>query len=116
MTGGQAISLPHINMDLKAYYQKIRELERNFGEVFPVIVSMETPDGGKAGVTTEVPVHIAAKMIVESRARIASEAEVKEFHERQNDAKRIADQLDSSRRMQVTVLSENDLPAAKRKR
>ena len=116
MTRGQARSLPHIkNMDLKAYYQKIRELEKSFGEAFPVIVSMETSDGGKAGVTTEVPVHIAAKMIVENRARIASEEEGKEFHERQNNAKRMADQMDSSRRMQVTVISENDLRASKRK-
>ena len=37
-------------MDLKLYYQKIRELERGFKAAFPVVVSRETPDGGVAGV------------------------------------------------------------------
>ena len=33
-------------MDLKVYYQKIRELEQGFQTAYPVIVSLETPDGG----------------------------------------------------------------------
>ena len=102
-------------MDLKGYYQKIRELERGFGATCPVIVSLETADGGKGGVKTEVPVHVAAKMVVEARARVATEDEAKEFHEQKNNAKRVADQLDSSRRMQVTVVSESDLRTPKRK-
>jgi hypothetical protein len=102
-------------MDLKGYYQKIRELERSFEATFPVIVSVETSDGGKAGVRTEVPVPIAAKMIVEGSARIATADEAKDFHEQKNDAKRVVDQSDASRRMQVTVVSERDLRAPKRK-
>ena len=102
-------------MDLKGYYQKIRALERTFEAVFAVIVSMETADGGKAGVRTEVPAQIAARMIVEGIARIATEQEAKEFHEQKTDAKRVVDQSDASRRMQVTVVSESDLRTAKRK-
>ena len=48
-------------MDLRMYYQKIRELEQSFKGTFPVVVSQETQDGGTAGVKTEVPVHIAAR-------------------------------------------------------
>jgi hypothetical protein len=69
-------------MDLKAYYQKIRDLERTFKGTFPVVVSQETPDGGTAGVKTEVPLHIAARMIVDGKAVLASEKEAKEFLEK----------------------------------
>jgi hypothetical protein len=90
---------------LKAHYQKIRELEQSFEGAFPVIVSVETADGGKAGVKTEVPALVAAKMIADGRARLASEDEAREFHERNAQAKRVADQLDGSKRMQLTVPS-----------
>ena len=96
-------------MDLKAYYRRIRELERGFETDHATVVSLETPDGGKAGVKTEVPSHVAARMIVEGRARAATEQEIKEFHERKSEAKRAADQVDASKRMQVTVVSEKDL-------
>ena len=100
-------------MDLKAYYHKIRELERNFSAVFPVIVSLETPEGGIAGVLTEVTARVAARLIVEGRARAANEQETKEFQDQKAEAKRTADQLEASTRMQVTVVSESDLRALK---
>jgi hypothetical protein len=102
-------------MDLRVYYQKIRELERSLAATHPVVVSLETPDGGKAGVRTEVSAHVAARMVVEGRARLAAEDEAREFHEKKSDAKRRADQLDTSRRMQVSVVTESDLRAPKRK-
>jgi hypothetical protein len=96
-------------MDLKVYYQKIRELERSFKDAFPVVVSQETPEGGIAGVLTEVPVYIAARMIVEGLARLSSAPEAKEFLEQKAEAKLIADQLRASKHMQVTVVSNSDL-------
>ena len=98
-------------MDLKVYYQKIRELEQSFQSAYPVVVSLETPDGGAPGVKTEAPPRIAAKMIVEGRARLADAAEAKEFEDRKMEAKRVADHLQASARMQVTVVSESDLRA-----
>jgi hypothetical protein len=100
-------------MDLKAYYQKIRDLERTFKGTFPVVVSQETPDGGTAGVKTEVPLHIAARMIVDGHAVLASEKEAKEFLEQKVAAKKTADQLQASSRMQVTVMSDSDLQVLK---
>ena len=96
-------------MDLRAYYQKIRELERSFKDAYAVIVSRETPEGGVAGVKTEVPVYTAARMIVEGQARLSTEAETTEFLELKAAAKLNADGLDASRRMQVTVVAESDL-------
>ena len=100
-------------MDLKAYYHKIRELEQRFSTPFPIVVSYETPEGGIAGVLTEVAARIAARLIVEGRARAANEQETKEFQDHKTEAKRIADQLQASTRMQVTVMSESDLRALK---
>src|SRR5258708_40259418 len=100
-------------MDLKVYYKKIRDLEQDLKAAHAVVVSLETPDGGTAGVKTEVPARTAAKMIVEGRARPATSAEDREFQEQKLEAKRVADQLEASKRMQITVVSESDLPALK---
>ena len=42
-------------MDLRAYYQKMRKVESEIQDPYVVIVSRETPDGGRAGVKSEVP-------------------------------------------------------------
>ena len=60
-------------MDLKVYYRKIREVEEQIAAPDAVVVSGDTPDGGKAGVKIEVPLRLAAKLIVEGRARPASD-------------------------------------------
>jgi len=98
-------------MDLKVYYQKVRELEQSLQSTHPVVVSLETPDGGAAGVKTEVSARIAAQMIVEGRARAANSDELLEFQQQKLEAKRVADHLEASKRMQVTVVSESDLRA-----
>jgi len=94
-------------MDLKAHYQKIREVEQSFKEPYPVVVSQETPDGGIAGVKTEVPASLAAKMIVEGHARAANEQETAEFRAQNVEAKQIADSIEASQRMQITVLPQS---------
>ncbi len=59
-------------MDLRVYYQKIRSIEAEIREPFAVIVSRETPDGGRAGVKSEVPRAVAAKLVAEGKADLAS--------------------------------------------
>jgi hypothetical protein len=66
-------------MDLRGYYQKIREIEAKIAEAFAVIVSLESSDGGKAGTQTEVSRALAAKMIVEGLARLATPEEKRAF-------------------------------------
>ena len=57
-------------MDLRGYYQKIREVEAKIDDAFALIVSLESSDGGKAGTQTEVPRSLAARMIVNGVARL----------------------------------------------
>ena len=59
-------------MDLRAYYQQIRKIESEINEETVVIVSRETSDGGRAGVRTEVPRTVAARMIAQETADLAS--------------------------------------------
>jgi hypothetical protein len=96
-------------MDLQIYYRKIRETEESLQGSSVVLVSLETPDGGRAGVRTEAPRRIAAKMIVEGCARMATADESREFQEQKAEAKRQADQVAAASRMQFTVISPNEL-------
>jgi hypothetical protein len=66
-------------MDLRVYYQKLRKIETELIEPFVVLVSRETPDGGKPGVMTEVPRSVAAKMAAEERADIATPEQSTQF-------------------------------------
>ena len=67
------------NMDVRAYYKKIRKMEAEITEPYVVVVSRETPDGGKPGVRTDVPRSLAAKLIVEDQATLASPEETAQF-------------------------------------
>ena len=98
-------------MDLKAYYAKMRKIEMGLEEEFPIIESLETPDGAKAGVRSEVTRAIAARMVADGRARLASKEEAQQYRTENAEAKRVADQMAAAARMQVTVLSDQDLRA-----
>jgi hypothetical protein len=91
-------------MNLRAYYQKIRAIEESLLEPFIVVASHETADGGKEGVLTEVPKRLAAKMIADGQAHVASEEAAKDFYERKAGAKRTADQEAVTAKMQVTLV------------
>ncbi len=91
-------------MDLRAYYKKVREIEAQLPSPYTVLFSLETPDGGKPGVLSEVVTLIAAKQIAEGRARAATAEETKLFHSRNHEAKQAADELAAASRMQIMVV------------
>ena len=66
-------------MDLRVFYQKVREIQRTIATPFAVVVSEATADGGKAGVLSEVSREAAARLVVEKRARLATGSELAEF-------------------------------------
>jgi hypothetical protein len=91
-------------MDLRAYYQKVRETEASMTSPHVVVVSLATPDGGKSGLVTEVPTPIAARMVVEGAARQATDAEIHSFRAQQTAAKQAADDAVTASRVQVVVV------------
>ena len=96
-------------MDLRVYYGKVREAEAALTEEHPVMVSLATSEGGKAGVRTEVPRHIAARLLAEGRARVATPAEAGEFRQAHREAKEKYEQQEAARRIQVMVIPQHDL-------
>jgi len=91
-------------MNLRSYYQKLHEVEDSLAAPFVVLVSHETSDGGKEGLLTEVPKRLAAQMIAEGRAHVATEETAKEFQRKAAEAKRVADQEAAASRMHVTLV------------
>ncbi len=76
-------------MNLRSYYQKIRETVDGLepGDVW--VESLATADGGRAGVYTQVPRQLAAKLIVDGKARRADAEAAAEF-ERKRQAMQAA--------------------------
>jgi hypothetical protein len=96
-------------MDLKAYYRKVREIEASIEEEFPVVKSLATEDGGKAGRLAEVTRAIAARMIFDGIAESASAEEIRDFRMVAEEARKNEDQRRRSAEIQFTILSEADL-------
>jgi hypothetical protein len=94
-------------MDLRQYFQNIREIEAGIREPYTFVVSLETSDGGKAGIVSEVKRELAAKLIVEGRATLASSAEKEEFLESQARARTAAERAEMARQLQVTIVSDS---------
>ena len=91
-------------MDLRVYYSKVRGTEAAMPSPYVVVASLATPDGGKAGIFTEVPTPIGARMVVEGSARQATEAEASAFRQRNADAKRAAEEAAAVSKLQVVVV------------
>jgi len=96
-------------MDLTAYYQRIRTTEATITDPYPVVVSVATADGGKAGATAEVTRGIAAKMIVEGEVRLATNPEATAYRASQAAAKQAADKAAAASKVQLTVLTVAEL-------
>jgi hypothetical protein len=96
-------------MDLKQYFRKVRQVEASITDTFPLVISLETPDGGKPGLASEVSREQAAKMIVEGRAMLASEEEKELYRQQQAQVKRAAEKAEMAKRLQVAIISEADL-------
>lgn len=96
-------------MDLRAYYRNIREVESTIPTPFIVVVALDTPEGGKAGTCSETTRFVAAKLVAEGRAKLASEEQTKRFYEQHAEARREAEANAAAQRMQVTIVGTSEL-------
>lgn len=96
-------------MDVRQYYKKLNEIEAGLTDKYPVVVSLETSDGGRAGMISEVSRNIAAKLLVEGRAALASAGEKETYFEQQAIARKIAEKAALARRVQVAIIADPDL-------
>src|SRR5580698_8290632 len=100
-------------MDLRAFFQKLRKIEQEIVDPHVVMVSHETPDGGRAGQLAEVSKSNAARLILEGHARLATDAESADFRSAARKALEEAQQRQLAEKVQVNVISDADLRALK---
>jgi hypothetical protein len=98
-------------MDLRHYFRKLREAEAALTEEFPLVISLETTDGGKGGQLTEVSRHQAARLIVEGRATLASDLDRERYCTEQEAKKKAAEKAELSKRVQVAIIADPDMQA-----
>jgi hypothetical protein len=98
-------------MDLRAFYQKLRKIEQGIAEPFVVVISCETSEGGRAGRVTEVERAVAARLILESRARLATKEEAEDFIKGIEAEKQAAEQAAMANKLHVNVISESEIRA-----
>lgn len=96
-------------MDLRQFFQKVRQIEESILGEDVVVVSLETSDGGKAGVVAQVKRSVAARLVVEGRARLADPAEAEKFHAEQRQARKTAEEQRKAERVQFTMIAADDL-------
>jgi hypothetical protein len=92
-------------MDVKTYYRKLRETEGLLPDEV-VLVSKDTPEGGRAGRFTEATRAVAARLIVEGVAERATEADAERYREqvRENHSEETRRRAAAS--IQVNVITE----------
>jgi hypothetical protein len=95
-------------MDLKTYYQKIRDTEAAIPTTSVVVASLQTDDGGKTGVLVEVSKHLAAKMLVEGSAQLATAPQVTAFQQQKAEALKAAEDAAAASKVEVTMVSSDD--------
>ena len=100
-------------MDVRAFYQKVRQVAETIAETYAVVISFPTPDGGREGIASEVARTLAALLVVEGKARLATAEETQQYRDNATAAKAAADQLAAASKMQITVLSDADFRALK---
>ena len=101
------------NMDLRLFFQKLRTIEQEIAEPHVVVVTHETPDGGRAGQKVEVSRRNAATLILEGRAHLATAEESAEYRNEVQTSLQNAQQRAMAERLQVNLISDADLRALK---
>lgn len=100
-------------MDLRVFFQKLRKIEQEIRDPHVVVVSHETPDGGRAGQLSEVSRSNAARLILEGHAHLATADESIAFRVAARKALDEAQQRLMADKVQVNVISDADLRAMK---
>jgi hypothetical protein len=102
-------------MDLKIYYQKIREQRAAITDEFPIVISTETQDGGRRGTMTEVTRDLAAKLLVDGTAQLASLEDAAAYRERQKKERKAAEDERAASKVQLTVVPKEFLEQVRKK-
>ena len=93
-------------MDLKKYYAELQEKEASLEGKDLYVVSLATPDGGKAGIFTQVAKRLGCQLMVEGKARLASDEEVEAYESEQADQRAAIECEAFASRIQVRLVTD----------
>ncbi|MCW5963461.1 MAG: hypothetical protein KIT83_05435 [Bryobacterales bacterium] len=99
-------------MNLRNYYENVKKIREGLSGQYVYLTSLATPNGGKEGCVSEVPVEVAARMIADGVAR---KSEVDEIlgYQLEAESLRAAAQEDQLRnRLRITLVNEPDIQLA----
>ncbi|HEY3741179.1 MAG TPA: hypothetical protein VGL53_15110 [Bryobacteraceae bacterium] len=102
-------------MDLRDFFKRVRDVEAAISDEYPMVVSYATPDGGKAGITTETPRSVAATLIAEGRARLATPEEAAAHQQSVRNAVEQVEKAALADKIQVALVTDADLEGLKQK-
>ena len=101
-------------MNLKDYYRDITAQEAEIEDAFVLVISLQTPNGGRAGIASEVSRATAAKLIVEKQARLATPEEARRILNEREEAHRLKDIAALQERVRMARLAEDELRSLKK--
>lgn len=93
-------------MKLTNYYKQLHELESTVETKDVHVVSLATPDGGKAGVMTVAPKRVGCQLVVDGKARLATGKEIAEFEMQQAAQRAVIAGDEFAKRIQVQVMAD----------
>jgi len=96
-------------MDLRAFFQKIRTIAATIPGKDTVVASLETSDGGRANQLVEVARDVAAKLIAQGKARLATSDEATQLKAAAIAALEAAADAGEKELVQLNVLPQADL-------
>ncbi len=100
-------------MNLKHYYRDVAAIEESIEEPFPMVVSLETSTGGKAGVMTEVSRATAARLLVEKRARLATPEGTEQLRAEQELERQLRELGELEEKVRIARYAEAELDRLK---
>lgn len=98
-------------MELRLYYQKVREVIESIPGEFTIVISHDTGDGGRAGMPEEVSRALAGRLVVDGKARLATAEEAAAFAKEQEDRRMALLRENTAHRLQVALVSEESIAA-----
>lgn len=97
-------------MDVKQYFQRVRELAAQIPADAVVIKSIATTNGGRAGVMTEVNRYTAAKQVIDGNAVLATEDESAAYHHEMELRRQVAERAQALSRLQISLSTATQIP------
>jgi|SRR5271154_1644619 len=102
-------------MDLRQFYKKMREVEATLPHPYVMVTSVETSDGGRPGIVSEVAREVAAMLIVSGKAIQANDSEIESYRVSQDETRATLEKAEMAKRLQVAIISDPERPVSTRR-